>query len=538
MQLGIAAGFVAAAQLLTHGVEGTLFLTAAERLLFALAHITHTTRLGVALDRAPVLRTTLIEHRPFPRSQSAAHDRRRRDVDTCRGMCIARLLAEHGFTVRTRAAVHGCGRHRIEKSGQHGGQRDHKSATHVPSLEANTSSWTITQMSRRLESKAHPRGADETQMNAVPPPGARRTSTQDENRALRGLLQSLGSDAAHNQQVLRRFQERELALLSAGDLPRLLECLTSGMRASFRLDSVKLKLLDPFFVIRDLLVAQSETDRCLMRDIELCADVGAVRAHFDDLYAPWLGEWDPARHLPLFGRHLNGSVALLPLRQADGLAGFLCLGSREPGRFRHDQATDFLAHMARVAAVCLENAVNRERLRLVGLTDALTGLYNRRHLEHRLEQEVTRAQRYAQSLACLFVDADHFKRINDRYGHAAGDQVLVALAQRLRTRLRASDLPTRYGGEEFAVLLPHTGLDSAKSLANEICAGVAAEPVPLHSGESVSVSVSIGVAALHLDNQRDTQASGRALLAAADRAVYEAKRAGRNCVACDAQAGV
>ena len=92
------------------------------------------------------------------------------------------------------------------------------------------------------------------------------------------------------------------------------------------------------------------------------------------------------------------------------------------------------------------DAAAAERLRIAGLTDSLTGLYNRRHLQHRLEQELARAGRYGQSLACLFIDADHFKRINDTYGHPAGDQVLVALAQRLRSHLRGSDLASRYGG--------------------------------------------------------------------------------------------
>ncbi len=274
-----------------------------------------------------------------------------------------------------------------------------------------------------------------------------------------------------------------------------------------------------------------DDNACLMRDIELCTDVGATRALFSDLNAPWLGPWDDTVTASLFGRRLGGSVALLPLRQADGLAGFLCLGSRDARRFQRGQATDFLAHLACVAAVCLENAVNRERLRLAGLTDSLTGLYNRRHLQHRLEQEVTRAQRYGQALSCLFVDADHFKRINDTHGHSAGDQVLTALAQRLRARLRTSDLPTRYGGEEFAVLLPQTDVQNAQMLAHEICRGVAAAPIMLESGEPVTVTVSIGVSALAPGSRHPAAEAGAAMLQAADEAVYRAKAAGRNQVA-------
>ena len=349
---------------------------------------------------------------------------------------------------------------------------------------------------------------------------------------LRGLLQTLGRDATYNQEVMARFQERELALLSAGDLVKLLECLTIGMRSSFKLDSIKLILLDPFSVIRDLLAANEGEKHGFMHDIELATDIRAARGRFDDVHAPWLGPWDSQVHTDLFGRRLNGSVALLPLRQADGLAGFLCLGSRDRKRFQTGQAADFLGHLASVAAVCLENAVNRERLRLAGLTDSLTGLYNRRHLQHRLEQEVTRAQRYRQPLSCMFVDADRFKQINDDHGHASGDQVLTALAQRLRARLRASDLPTRYGGEEFAVLLPQTDAENARVLAHEICESIAAEPIMLESGEQINITVSIGVAATKAQDKRPPREAGDALLHAADEAVYRAKEAGRNRVAC------
>lgn len=348
---------------------------------------------------------------------------------------------------------------------------------------------------------------------------------------LRGMLQTLGQDARYNQEVMQRFHERELALLGATDLSELLSGLTGGLKVSFELDCVKLLLLDPCCVLRDLLAEHQEMLDQELCDVELCADVLATRGRFDDLRSPWLGSWDDSRHRPLFGDKLGGSVALLPLRQAEGLIGFLCLGSRDRERFVAGQATDFLAHLARIGAVCLENAVNRERLRMAGLTDSLTGLYNRRHLQHRLHQEVTRARRYGECLSCLFVDADHFKRINDSFGHAAGDQVLTALAQRLRQRLRASDLATRYGGEEFAVLLPQTDLDSARRLAADICRSIAAEPIILADGASVALTVSIGVATLDPHQATDADSAGPALLDAADCAVYLAKQSGRNRVA-------
>lgn len=367
-------------------------------------------------------------------------------------------------------------------------------------------------------------------MKPQPPVNIQQQDLQQENNMLHGRLQAFHRDAQQTLDVMTRYQKRELTLLSAGDLVTLLDRLTTGMRSSFRVDDIRLMLLDPFSVIRDLLAANSSTDAKLVRSIELCSDVRVTCDYFGDLRAPWLGPWDRQSYSTLFGHRLAGSVALLPLRQPDGPVGFLCLGSRDSQRFQRDQATDFLGHLASVAAVCVENAVNRERLHLAGLTDSLTGLYNRRHLQHRLEQEVTRAQRYRQPLSCLFVDADHFKQINDVYGHAAGDQVLAALAQRLRARLRTSDLPTRYGGEEFAVLLPQTDAENACILAHAICDGIAAEAIKLETGEQIKITVSIGVAAAANAKGQSPREAGEALLRAADEAVYQAKETGRNRV--------
>ena len=366
------------------------------------------------------------------------------------------------------------------------------------------------------------------------PPANHKLELQREIDTLQRRLRQLHADARHNQRVLARFQSRELALLGAGELTELLDRLTTGMRQSFDVDAISLLLLDPFHVIHDLLDGSPDAQGGMPRDVELCTDVAATQARFANLHAPWLGPWDEHRHRPLFNRHLGGSVALLPLRQAAGLTGFLCLGSRDPERFQTTQATDFMAHLAGVAAVCLENAVNRERLRVAGITDPLTGLYNRRHLQPRLEQEVTRSRRYRQPLSCLFVDADHFKSINDTHGHATGDQVLSALAGKLRTRLRTTDLAARYGGEEFALLLPQTGIRAAHRLAREICAAVAATPIALEDGESVALTVSVGVAALSGNSTGSTHDLGQRLLQAADEAVYLAKQAGRNRAICAA----
>jgi diguanylate cyclase (GGDEF)-like protein len=157
--------------------------------------------------------------------------------------------------------------------------------------------------------------------------------------------------------------------------------------------------------------------------------------------------------------------------------------------------------------------------------DALTGLANRRRLRAAGEEEHRRARRFGHPVAALMLDLDHFKQVNDRHGHAAGDDVLREVARRIQATVREIDVPARYGGEEFAVLLPETGLDTAREVAERIRLAVADAPIGTRQGP-VAVTLSAGVAVL------DPRGGGLgALLEAADRALYEAKAAGRNRVA-------
>ena len=159
----------------------------------------------------------------------------------------------------------------------------------------------------------------------------------------------------------------------------------------------------------------------------------------------------------------------------------------------------------------------------------MTELHNRRYLDRRLQEELSRASRYRQPLSCLFIDADHFKRINDNYGHQAGDSVLRELANRIRSQLRASDVATRYGGEEFALLLPQTSLNEALLLAERIRMEVAQTPVYLENGEELPLTVSIGVSeTLPMLGKSRHKEVGEHLLASADQALYQAKANGRN----------
>ena len=182
---------------------------------------------------------------------------------------------------------------------------------------------------------------------------------------------------------------------------------------------------------------------------------------------------------------------------------------------------------ARVAAEAKLQEVNFKLQRLVML-DGLTGIANRRCLDKFLEREFRRASRDEQPLALLMIDADGFKSFNDTYGHQAGDECLRAIASAVQLRMRrAADLAARFGGEEFVVMLPHTDVPGASGLAELIRTGVEGLAIP-HAGSPTKImTVSIGVAVIHPGRDAATVA---ALIAAADRALYAAKNAGRNCI--------
>jgi two-component system cell cycle response regulator len=172
----------------------------------------------------------------------------------------------------------------------------------------------------------------------------------------------------------------------------------------------------------------------------------------------------------------------------------------------------------------------REELLALSRTDSLTGLANRRHFEERLAQEVARADRYSTPLSCVLLDVDHFKRLNDTFGHPFGDEVLRQVSQAARGVLREVDVLARYGGEELVALLPQTGPQEALAVAERVRQSVEALVLPYRStsGELTQVrcTASLGVATLPLAGLT----SATRLLQAADTALYAAKQAGRNRV--------
>jgi len=176
------------------------------------------------------------------------------------------------------------------------------------------------------------------------------------------------------------------------------------------------------------------------------------------------------------------------------------------------------------AAIAIRNAQLFEEKENLSIKDDLTGLYNHRYFYECAEREMQRSLRYHKDFSLIMMDIDHFKKVNDRYGHQAGDELLQNVANNCLSSLRKSDILCRFGGDEFIALLPETNKTDALKIARRI-REVAASSIFHVKQDKFNITLSLGVAA-----KDDACSSVDALVSAADEALYKAKKAGRNCV--------
>ncbi|MEO6196296.1 MAG: diguanylate cyclase [Thermoanaerobaculia bacterium] len=215
----------------------------------------------------------------------------------------------------------------------------------------------------------------------------------------------------------------------------------------------------------------------------------------------------------------------VPLLSQGRLIGLLIVGRKEGSRAYPAEELDLLNLLAHHVAIVFENA----RLFASATYEGLTGLLRREAILEQLDRELERALRYGRPLTVAMADLDHFKAINDRHGHLAGDSLLRRMAQVIAGGLRGTDWIGRYGGEEFLLVLPETGMEGAAAVAEKIRRSVQGTLVPLEDGTPARATVSIGLASLD-GAAGQGKILGRDLIAAADRSLYEAKHAGRNLV--------
>jgi diguanylate cyclase (GGDEF)-like protein len=336
------------------------------------------------------------------------------------------------------------------------------------------------------------------------------TRTQDLAREMRRLLDMSG-------ELSGSLDPRQVADLMAGHLATAMgvdECIISYWdRPAGRVESLgyfpphRLQDIEPAYDV----ASYPETLRVLERQVTLIVDV-------DDPAA------DPAE-VALMRNDGNKVLAMLPLVAKGQSIGLAELISNGPISF-DDERLGLARTMANEAAMALENARLYEDARALADRDPLTGFYNHRFLHERLGEEVVRAQRARQPLSVLMLDLDDFKLVNDTFGHLFGDRVLTWTAELIRSTLRGSDVPARYGGDEFAIILPETDGDDARSAAERILAAFRDHAFVGEQRGPVPIGASIGVATFPLEGRTATE-----LIAAADAALYRVKRDGGHDVA-------
>ena len=220
----------------------------------------------------------------------------------------------------------------------------------------------------------------------------------------------------------------------------------------------------------------------------------------------------------------DDKIGAFPLTSDGEITG--CIVARSTLDKLSKRDISYLEQLTRQSAITINRANTYSKVLQYATLDALTNLNNRRQFEVRLKQEIAITKRQKNPLCAMMIDIDFFKKVNDTYGHASGDAVLRTVASIIKEHLRESDIPSRYGGEEFAVLLPYTHIEEAKIVGERLRKAVETTPIPIDK-KNINVTISMGLA------EFSPQETGEDLFKRADSALYEAKESGRNRVCVD-----
>lgn len=338
--------------------------------------------------------------------------------------------------------------------------------------------------------------------------------TQD-LRTYVGQLQASRDDL---QNGLARLGE---TLAGSHDLDRILHVVLESAMASARASGGMVMLLSPG---RDQLVLAAAEGLDVPLDLRVAMGAGvsgdvALRGE------PVRGRvgHGPGELWPAVGEPTGTSCIAVPLKSSGTVIGVLDLyGSALPTGFDdNDVAT--IRTFAAQATVAVDNVLLHEEAQRLSITDGLTGLWNYRYFTMSVTKEIERASRFDRPLALLMLDLDHFKNVNDSFGHQRGDAVLIELAGRIRAEARDVDTVARYGGEEIVVVLPETDETGARQAAERLCSAVRRKPFGEAGLPPIHLTVSVGVAVYPFHGS-----TASSLLACADAALYEAKHAGRD----------
>src|SRR6185295_9528540 len=327
-----------------------------------------------------------------------------------------------------------------------------------------------------------------------------------------------------------RYALRRRLIALAGELPALGKLPRMGQHLAERLTSIFLARSATLLIANPetgLLSVLAATDGGGMDPALLVAPDDPAIQHLRRAERPILGTQLASRSPVLGHCGLEPDSLAVPLLSQERLIGMLIVGRKEGGRSYPSEELDLLNLLAHHVATVFENA----RLFESATYEGLTGLLRREAILEQLDRELERALRYHRPLTIAMADLDHFKEVNDRYGHLAGDSLLRRVAQAIAGGLRSTDWIGRYGGEEFLLVLPETEMWGAAAVAEKVRTLVQGTLVLMEDGAPARVTISIGLAELaEIAGPRERKMTARDLIAAADRSLYEAKNAGRNRV--------
>jgi diguanylate cyclase (GGDEF)-like protein len=351
--------------------------------------------------------------------------------------------------------------------------------------------------------------------------------TAQQNTELQGEVKRLREELEHRSQLaesLQRFLER----ISFSDNSKIYEAILSHCKELLRADRVSLWVLDEtsheLFMRGSAGFSTPGAEHTPKRVGE-----GITGKVLETGEALVVGDLKAAgiTPAPAERKYRTDSFISYPVTINGRRIGVLNVTDKSSGEKFDDVDLSLLQIIGPQIAVAAERAEWQERatqFRLMSITDPLTGLLNRRYLEERLTDELNRSQRYNYSMSCLMIDIDDFKSYNDRNGHQAGDIALKMTAHALKAALRSADVACRYGGEEFCIILPQTSLSEAGVIAERMRLRVAEKEYPFGKSQPLgTVTVSIGISTYA--KQIDT---AEQIIAAADRALYNAKKRGKN----------
>jgi len=331
----------------------------------------------------------------------------------------------------------------------------------------------------------------------------------DENHELKQYVADVMKRLRDNERLFAKLFELESKVLSATDAEDLCFTLLRGLRSGFSLDMVRFWFDRSSFIGNCKLDGLSERDLVWIEKGEL-ANMGLIGRHVclmplsREKGFVWLEKQD---------EHL-ASMALLVLGNPEKPFGVLGMGSVDGERFSPEQSVDFLQHLAQVIGLSLENAVARERLARHAITDSLTGTHNRRFLQPHSHQPLSQWFGKDTAVACLYFDIDDFRAMNERHGTDAGDDLLSAVADAARSRVRSNDPLIRMGGDEFVLLLAGCGREKAAEIAGRIVESCAAIKI---KDEKATISMGVALSSAEQD------ISVKQLVDQADQAMYVAK---------------